>query len=131
MTLTGVRPAAATNLIAALHPPSHAGRVNGGDQRLVVEKEEEMARKTWATECRDLAEFFISDEVISHNHHGRVDTLASVIQDAIEDWLNANPPSSEATQKQQGEKDANLQQRAAGDADHVEPCPARADAPAL
>ena len=58
-----------------------------------------MVRKTWATECRDLAEFFISDEVISHNHRERVDTLASVIQDAIEDWLNANPPSAGATRK--------------------------------
>lgn len=47
--------------------------------------------------CRDLAEVFLSDDVIAHNHGERIDELAALIQTTVEDWLNANPsyPSSE------------------------------------
>ncbi len=42
--------------------------------------------------CRDLAEVFLSDDLIAHNHGERIEELAALIQRTIEDWLNANPP---------------------------------------
>ena len=43
--------------------------------------------------CYDLAEAFLEDRPISHDHTKQIGLLAQHIQTAIEDWLDENPPT--------------------------------------
>jgi hypothetical protein len=62
-----------------------------------------MRKPGYDSRCRDLAEVFLEDDLIAHNHGERIEELAVLIQRTVEDWLNANPPHIRAP----GETDAH------------------------
>lgn len=61
--------------------------------------------------CYDLAEAFLEDQPISHDHTKRIGLLAQHIQTSIEDWFEMNPdgPSvSYQLSKRQRKLDASV-----------------------
>lgn len=48
---------------------------------------------SYDSKCYDLAEAFLEDRPISHDHEIRIGLLAQHIQTSIEDWLDTHPPT--------------------------------------